>query len=109
MGQTVSSRLPTLLAAVACIPALHHPPPRPQHRGLDAQFARDLRQWSAAALQQGDRLTLELRREFPPRLAHHPPSSSNRSVSEVSTDAGEDHKARYIAADTVSLCDVIER
>jgi hypothetical protein len=33
----------------------------------------------------------ELRREFSRRLAHHPPSCFNWSVSEVSTDAGEDH------------------
>jgi hypothetical protein len=75
-----------------CVAALHHPPPSPQHRGLDAQFARDLRQRPPAALRQGNRFTLELRCKFPPRLAHHTPSSSQRSVSEVSADATEDQQ-----------------
>src|SRR5262245_41924732 len=63
--------------------------PVAQHRGGDAQLAGDLEQRTAAAHQQGYRLSLELIGELPPSLAHSTPFCSLRSLAKVSTISGE--------------------
>jgi hypothetical protein len=71
----------------------HIPPSAPitpiaKHRGLNAQFRRNLRQRPTAARQQGHHLPLELIRKLTTSLAQSTPSRSLRSLAKVSTNRG---------------------